>query len=34
MENAAQKKKKKALGELDFGELISKFIAKDSESNI
>jgi hypothetical protein len=31
MENAAKnKQKKKALGELDFGELISKFIAKDS----
>jgi hypothetical protein len=33
MENA-KKKKKKALNELDFDELISKFIAKDSESNI
>ena len=35
MENAAKnKKKRKALGDLDFDELISKFIAKDSMSNI
>jgi hypothetical protein len=35
MENAAKiKQKKKCIEDLDFGELISKFIAKDSESNI
>ncbi|CDW89624.1 UNKNOWN [Stylonychia lemnae] len=33
MENA-QKKKKKALHDLDFGELISKFIAKDSQQTL
>ena len=33
MENA-KKKKKRGLEELDFDELISKFIAKDTESNI
>ena len=33
MENA-KKKRKRGLEELDFDELISKFIAKDTESNI
>jgi hypothetical protein len=34
MDNAAAKKKKKRIEELDFDELISKFIAKDSQSQI
>ena len=36
MENAKNKKKLKTgkIEDLDFDELISKFIAKDSESNI
>lgn len=34
MDNAAAKRKKKNIEDLDFDELISKFIAKDSESNI
>ena len=34
MDNAKNKRRKKALCDLDFGELISKFIAKDSNSNI
>lgn len=34
MENAKKNKKKKNIEDLDLDELISKFIAKDSEFNI